>query len=87
VKALFVVAFIANLVLTVAAMMLCPGTVASHFGAGGEPDGWMPSQVDALVMAGACVLLFVSFHFTPFLMRITPARWVNLPNTVVEVPD
>jgi hypothetical protein len=54
--------------------------VAIHFGAGGEPNAWAPAYVDALIMSGVNVLIFMSFFFAPHLIRITPARWINLPN-------
>jgi len=80
VKAVFVFTFAANLVLCAVAWVVCPGTVANHFGPGGEPNGWMLSGINALVMGGTSLLLFVSFYFTPHLLRVVPARWVNVPH-------
>ncbi len=77
---IFIISFIANLILTVIVMILGPETMAVHFGMGGEPNGWASAKSNALVMTGIDVLLFVSFFFVPQLMRITPDRWVNLPN-------
>jgi uncharacterized membrane protein len=57
-----------------------PGTMASHFGVSGQPDGWMSKEGFFLVMAvvggGTVALLFA---MRPFLLRL-PARWINLPN-------
>ncbi len=76
----FIISFVVNLILTVVALVSCPSNVAIHFGAGGEPNGWAPAYVNALIMSGIDVLIFASFFFTPHLIRITPPRWINLPN-------
>lgn len=76
----FIVSFVVNLILTVIALVSCSSIVAIHFGAGGEPNGWAPAYVNALIMSGVNVLIFVSFFFTPYLIHITPPRWINLPN-------
>ncbi len=79
-RTVFIIIFGLNLILTVVALILCPGHVAIHFGAGGDPNGWAPAYVNALIMSGVNLLIFVSFFFTPLLIRITPSRWINLPN-------
>ena len=79
-RIVFIISFVMNLILATVAVIRCPGEVAIHFGAGGDPNGWAPSYVNALIMSGVNILIFVSFFFTPQLMRITPSRWINLPN-------
>jgi len=79
-RTLFIVSFGLNLILAVLALVLCPSTVALHFGAGGGPNGWAPAYVNALITLGVNVLVFASFFFTPYLLRVTPSRWINLPN-------
>ena len=79
-RIVFIISFVINVILAVVALVLCPGNVASHFGAGGDPNGWAPAYVNALIMTGVNLLIFVSFFFTPHLIRITPSRWINLPN-------
>ncbi len=76
----FILSFVANLVLALVALILSPATVAIHFGYGGEPDGWAPAYVSALIMVGANGVLFLLLCFIPRLIRKTPARWINLPN-------
>lgn len=76
----FTISFVVNVILVVVAFVMCPSDVAIHFGSGGKPDGWAPAHVNALIMLGVHVLIFVSFYFTPRLIRITPPRWINLPN-------
>jgi hypothetical protein len=61
----FILSFLANLVLAVAALVLSPATVAIHFGYGGEPDGWAPAYVSALIMVGANGVLFLALYFIP----------------------
>ncbi|NQU41388.1 MAG: DUF1648 domain-containing protein [Lentisphaerae bacterium] len=86
-RTLFIVSFGLNLILTVVALALCPSNVAIHFGAGGEPNGWAPAYVNALIMTGVDLLIFASFFFTPHLLRITPSRWINLPNKEYWLKD
>lgn len=77
---IFIISFIANLVLTVVVLIMGPETMAIHFGGGGVPNGWASAKANALIMTGIDVLLFASFFFVPQLMRVTPDKWVNLPN-------
>jgi len=79
-RTIFIFSFIANLVLTVVVLVVGPETMAVHFGAGGEPNGWASAKANALIMTGIDVLLFALFYFMPHLMRITPDKWINLPN-------
>ncbi len=79
-RKIFIISFIANLVLIVAVLFVGPETMAIHFGAGGEPNGWASAGTNALIMTGVDMVLFVAFFFAPGLMRVTPDRWVNLPN-------
>ena len=79
-RTLFIVSFGLNLILAIAALVLCPSNVAIHFGPGGYPNGWAPAYVNALIMSGINIVIFASVFFTPHLLRITPARWLNIPN-------
>ncbi len=76
----FLTSFAVNILLTVVALVIGPAEVAIHFGSGGEPDGWAPATVNALIMSGVHLLIFVSFFFTPHLIRTTPDKWISLPN-------
>lgn len=76
----FIISFIANLVLTVVVVVVGPDTMAIHFGAGGEPNGWASAKANAFFTAGIDGLLFALFYFMPQLMRIIPDKWINLPN-------
>lgn len=79
-RKLFILAFIANVAVTLIALAVLPDRIATHFGADGRADGWAPNYVDALIMTGVHVLLFISFYFSPQLMLMFPAKWINLPN-------
>jgi uncharacterized membrane protein len=59
---------------------LLPDRLATHFGVGGRPNGWMSKQdfvvfylLTLAVTSG--VLLGVSV-----IVRLLPPRWINLPN-------
>lgn len=79
-RAAFILGFVANLVLALLSLFLMPSTAAVHFGPGGKPNGWAPSYVHALIMTGLDAILFVTLFFSPRFIRLTPARWINLPN-------
>jgi hypothetical protein len=83
----FLVSFAANLMLAAVSPLIAPGTIAIHFGRGGEPNGWAPAYVNALIMAGVNVLLFLVTVFSPRLIRMTPARWINLPHKEYWLKD
>lgn len=79
-RALLLLLFLANLVLAGVAVWIGPAEIATHFTAGGEPDGWMSSGANAAWMCGISVLLFVLFYGVADLMHVLPVRWVNLPH-------
>jgi uncharacterized membrane protein len=57
-----------------------PPRMASHFGAGGRPNGWMSREgffgTMALVGGGTSALLLL----LPLLLRVIPPELINLPN-------
>ena len=75
-----VLLFLANVILELAALAFLPANVAIHFGPDGSPDGWGPSYVNALVMVGINVMVFLMTWLSPQLMRPSASKWVNLPN-------
>ena len=79
-KALFLLSFLANIVLTLVSLLVSPEEVATHFGTGGAADGWGTRTTNALVMTGVHLLILASFGCTPLLLRKTPDRWINLPH-------
>ena len=81
------IAFLVFLALVVTAVYqlvhyypLLPDRVASHFGAGGEADGWT-SKRNFTVLLGAVQMLMVStFLGIIFLLEKAPASLINIPN-------
>jgi len=80
----FILAFIANMALTLISFFVLPSQVAIHFGLNGMADGWAPSYVYVLIMAGAQLFsffLFCALHFfVPRLILSSPPELINLPN-------
>jgi len=80
VRAAFVVSFLANVLLSLASLVILPERVAIHFGIGGAPDGWASGEVSALLTLGIHVLLLFSLYLSPRLLTKVPGKWVSLPN-------
>jgi uncharacterized membrane protein len=57
-----------------------PEMVASHFGASGVANGWMPRDTHVLLAQGLFVFLTATFCFMGWIMARIPAKWINLPN-------
>jgi uncharacterized membrane protein len=76
----FVVCFLANVVLALVSWILLPARVAIHFGPGGLPNNWASSHVNSLIFLGVNVVLFFSLYFSPRLVLMFPAKWINLPH-------
>lgn len=57
-----------------------PAEIASHFGASGEPDGWMSKESYFAVLAVVLGLIVLEFTFLPFLVEKMPVSLVNMPN-------
>lgn len=79
-RIVFVLSFVANLLLSLVSFLMLPGTVAIHFGSGGIPDGWAPSGVNSILLVVLHSFLFCSFYFSPLLLAKLPAKWISLPN-------
>ncbi len=67
--------------LSLVSLVLLPPRVAIHFGAGGIANGWAPNYVNTLFFIGTNALLFFCLYFTPRLVFMFPAKWINLPNS------
>jgi uncharacterized membrane protein len=57
-----------------------PATVASHFDAAGEPDGWMARGVFLAFLGGVSILYLAIFLGVTAVVRRAPAALVNLPH-------
>ena len=56
-RRLFILAFVANVALSLISLHVLPERVAIHFGADGTADGWGPNYADAALMTGVQMLL------------------------------
>lgn len=79
-RTLLLLLFLANLALGIVAMAIGPPELATHFGPGGEPNGWGSNVSNTLIMGGMSVLMFAMFFGAPYIIRWTPDQWMNLPN-------
>ncbi len=57
-----------------------PATVASHFGAGGNPNGFMSRDAYLAVMLALVV-------FVPLVMSVAPARALRDPDARINLPN
>jgi len=79
-RTLFILAFLANVTVTLISLAVLPSRVAIHFGSGGLANGWAPNYVNAILMTGVHLLIFCSIYFSPRLAFLLPAKWINIPN-------
>jgi len=79
-RILFIIAFIANVALSMMSLVVLPSRVAIHFGVGGMANNWAPSYVNALLFIGVHVTLFCMMYFSPPFIFAFPRKWMNLPN-------
>ena len=75
-----ILAFLANVALTLLSLAILPDRVATHFGFGGMADGWGSNFGNALFLTGTHVFLFCALFFSPQFMLLFPPKLINLPN-------
>ena len=75
-----ILAFIANLLLMLASLLMLPDQVAIHFHGGGAPDAWASKWVNAIIFMAIQIPLFLLFISVGRLTLKMPASWVSLPN-------
>jgi uncharacterized membrane protein len=80
VRGIFLLSFLANVLLALVSLAILPDRVAVHFGLGGTPDGWASNLTNTLMMLGMHTLVFSSLYFSPRLLTTMPRRWISLPN-------
>jgi len=59
---------------------LMPGKMATHFGASGAANGWMPRDGFMAFYCGMCAFLVVLFLLMPKLIGLFPDSMINMPN-------
>lgn len=57
-----------------------PPEMASHFGAHGEPNGWMPKEFYFVFMAFVLGVIVFQFAFLPNVIEKMPLSLINMPN-------
>jgi uncharacterized membrane protein len=78
--AIFIMSFLANVILALVSSAILPDQVAIHFGQGGRPDGWATNLASTLIMVGVHSIVFCSLYFSPRLLTSVPIKWISLPN-------
>lgn len=79
-RKLFIFAFLANVLLSLASLAVLPDRVAVHFGWGGIANSWGPKAVLAIVFLAIEILLFITVLGTPSSILKFPPSMINLPN-------
>lgn len=79
-RATFILCYVANVILALVSLAILPERVAIHFVWGGMPDNWASSSFNTLFLIGLQTVLFLTLYFSPRLVGIVPARYVNLPH-------
>jgi serine/threonine-protein kinase len=59
---------------------LMPGRMATHFGAGGEANGWMGRDEFLVFFCGMCAFLMAVMLLMPKLIGLFPDSMINMPN-------
>jgi uncharacterized membrane protein len=79
--AIVLAAFCAGLLIYLACSVpLLPERVATHFGVGGEPNGWMNRSTHLIFVGAVGVGLPLLSIVIALVIRLIPARFVNLPH-------
>ncbi len=68
------------LIFIAASAPLLPERMATHFGGGGQANGWMSRSADLIFLGGLGVGLPLFFVILALLTGLVPARFVNLPH-------
>lgn len=79
-KCALVIAYLANVILSIVGLLVLPEPVASHFGEDGLPNEWMKPTINFWVMFLVYSLIFILFIGIPSLLRKIPKRLLSLPN-------
>ncbi|MBN2452113.1 MAG: DUF1648 domain-containing protein [Lentisphaeria bacterium] len=79
-RAVFWMAFVANVAVTSVSLAVLPARVAIHFGVDGMADNWASKAASALLMTGVHLLLLGLLCFSTRLAWRLPPRWINLPH-------
>ncbi len=79
-RILFFAATFTALALAVRQHGSLPARVATHFGAGGQPNGWMSRDNHTIGQVGISLFIGGLFFALTFYLARVPDRFVNLPH-------
>lgn len=79
-RVVFILVFVANVVLSLISLAILPARVAIHFGRNGMADGWGPNYINTLIFLATNAFFFFTLYFIPRLIFMFPKKWINLPN-------
>ena len=86
-RAVMDVVFLAVIVFNLASWLFLPDGVATHFGRGGQPDGWMSKGTHVVMLTGLMIVIYLPFALSPKLLDGVPAKYVSLPNREYWLAD
>jgi uncharacterized membrane protein len=81
------IVFLIVIVFNLASWIFLPDNVATHFGRGGQPDGWMSKGTHVIIFTGLMILIYLSFVFSPKILDVVPARYISMPNREYWLTD
>jgi hypothetical protein len=79
-RKLFMISFMANLILLICSLAVLPSPVAVHFGQDGIPNSWWDREFQILIFLGVELPLFFLFLYTPAIIEKYPRKLVSLPH-------
>ena len=79
--------FLMVLIYTLYSYLILPPVTATHFGSGGEPDGWATKEAYLRIMIGVLGSIYISFIISPKIIEKVPAKFVSLPNSGYWLSD
>lgn len=79
-KSALIILFIICTVLNIWTWAQLPDRIATHFGKGGNANGWGDKDSNMLIMQGLYVFFLLMFLGIPKLIGNTADRYMNLPN-------
>ena len=81
------IVFLIVIVFNLASWIFLPDNVATHFGRGGRPDGWMSKGTHVIIFTGLMILIYLSFVFSPKILDTVPAKYISMPNREYWLTD
>jgi uncharacterized membrane protein len=77
---LLIIAFLANITISIASLFILPSQVAIHFGIGGMPNSWASKEFNAFIFIIIEIPLLVLCLYSSSWILKMPPKLINLPN-------